>query len=182
MSMKKETTSALKAMLHKNSGHDATTVRAAIKELKRRGEPTPPASMVTGGRNLKNPDAPPSRPKNKMSKGGDTKPTRDVKIGTRAEMIKMAKELGFTKAEMEKVFGKNYSKGGKATKKVPVISIGVGMAEVKPGKAKMNKGGMANGKMHMYTGGGAVKDNAGLRALKASGPKGLEAYNKITKS
>ena len=140
MSMKDETTSALKAMLHKNSGHDATTVRAAIKELKRRGEPTPPANMVTGGRNLKNPDAPPSRPKNKMSKGG------------------------------------------KATKKVPVISIGVGMAEVKPGKAKMNKGGMANGKMHMYTGGGAVKDNAGLRALKASGPKGLEAYNKITKS
>jgi len=138
MAMKDETTSALKAMLHKNSGHDATTVRAAIKELKRRGEATPPVNMVTGGRNLKNPDAPPSRPKKKMAKGG------------------------------------------KATKKVPVISIGVGMAEVKPGKAKMNKGGMANGKMHMYTGGGAVKDNAGLRALKASGPKGMEAYNKIT--
>lgn len=147
MAMKDETTSALKAMLHKNSGHDATTVRAAIKELKRRGEPTPPANMVTGGRNIKNPDAPPPRP---------------------------SKKDDFKKNKM--------SKGGKATKKVPVISIGVGMAEVKPGKAKMNKGGMANGKMHMYTGGGAVKDNAGLRALKASGPKGLEAYNKITKS
>lgn len=129
MSMKDETTSALKAMLNKNSGFDATTVRAALKELKRRGEPTPPASMVTGGRNLKNPDAPPSRPKKKMAKGGDTK-------------------------------------------KVPVISIGVGMAEVKKGKAKMAKGGMANGKMHMYTGGGAVKDkmNPGLRALQKERP------------
>ena len=97
--------------------------------------------------------------------------TRDKKIGTRAEMIKKAKELGFTKAEMEKLFGKNYSKGGDA-KKVPVISIGVGMAEVKKGKAKMAKGGMANGKMHMYTGGGAVKDkmNPGLRALQKERP------------
>ena len=52
--------------------------------------------------------------------------------------------------------------------------------EMSKGKAAMQKGGMANGKMHMYTGGGAVKDNAGLRALKASGPKGMEAYKKIT--
>ena len=47
-------------------------------------------------------------------------------------------------------------------------------------KAQMMKGGMANGKVHMYAAGGAVTDNAGLRALKASGPKGLKAYNKIT--
>ena len=47
-------------------------------------------------------------------------------------------------------------------------------------KAEMMKGGMANGKMHMYAAGGSVTDNAGLRALKASGPKGLKAYNKIT--
>ncbi len=47
-------------------------------------------------------------------------------------------------------------------------------------KAEMMKGGMANGKMHMYSAGGSVTDNAGLRALKASGPKGLKAYNKIT--
>ena len=47
-------------------------------------------------------------------------------------------------------------------------------------KAKMMRGGMANKKVHMYAAGGSVTDNAGLRALKASGPKGMEAYNKIT--
>lgn len=47
--------------------------------------------------------------------------------------------------------------------------------------SKMYSGGMANGKMHMYLGGdSSVKDNAGLRALKASGPRGMEAYKKIT--
>ena len=71
------------------------------------------------------------------------------------------------------------SKGGDA-KKVPVISIGVGMAEVKKGKkAEMAYGGMSGGKKHMYAAGGSVTDNPGLRALKDSGPKGLEAYNKI---
>lgn len=49
-------------------------------------------------------------------------------------------------------------------------------------KAQMMKGGMANGKMHMYSAGGAVQDNAGLRALRASGPKGRAAYNKIVNS
>ena len=48
-------------------------------------------------------------------------------------------------------------------------------------KAEMAYGGMANGKKHMYLNKGAlVTDNAGLRALKASGPKGMEAYKKIT--
>lgn len=72
----------------------------------------------------------------------------------------------------------NMSKGGKATKKVPVISIGVGMAEVKKGKkAEMAYGGMSGGKKHMYSAGGSVTDNPGLKALKAASP---EAYNKIT--
>ena len=44
----------------------------------------------------------------------------------------------------------------------------------------MMYGGSVGGKKHMYSGGGSVTDNAGLRALKASGPKGMEAYNKIT--
>jgi|AACY02.3.fsa_nt_gi hypothetical protein len=47
-------------------------------------------------------------------------------------------------------------------------------------KAKMAKGGMANGKQHMYVAGGVVKDNPGLRALRASGTKGMEAYKNIT--
>lgn len=65
----------------------------------------------------------------------------------------------------------------KKTKKVPVISIGVGMAEMPKGKAKMMRGGMANKKEHMYAAGGMVKDNPGLKALKAASP---EAYKKIT--
>jgi hypothetical protein len=73
--------------------------------------------------------------------------------------------------------GREFRKGGNATKKVPVISIGVGMAEVKKGKAQMMRGGMANKKEHMYAAGGSVTDNAGLRALKKASP---EAYNKIT--
>ncbi len=48
----------------------------------------------------------------------------------------------------------------------------------KPKKKGMMRGGMANGKEHMYAAGGMVND--GLKALKASGPKGLEAYKKIT--
>jgi len=40
---------------------------------------------------------------------------------------------------------------------------------------------MAHGRKHMYLGGdSSVQDNAGLRALKASGPRGMEAYKKIT--
>ena len=50
------------------------------------------------------------------------------------------------------------SKGGKPTKKVPVISIGVGMAEMKDKKkAEMMGGGMANKKKHYYATGGMVK-------------------------
>jgi hypothetical protein len=124
-----KSTSQLNAMLNKGSGASQKEVRAAITELKKRGEDTPPPSLVMGGR-------------------------------------------------------REMSKGGKATKKVPVISIGIGMAEFPKGKkkAQMMRGGMANGKPHMYSNGGAVTDNAGLRALKASGPKGLEAYNKIKNS
>jgi hypothetical protein len=62
------------------------------------------------------------------------------------------------------------SKGGKATKKVPVISIGVGMAEMPKNKKKtaMMRGGMANGKQHMYAAGGVVND--GLKALAKTRP------------
>ena len=77
--------------------------------------------------------------------------------------------------DMKKRLG--FSKGGSATKKVPVISIGVGMAEMPKGKAKMMRGGMSGGKEHMYAAGGMVKDNPGLKALKAANPM---AYNKIT--
>lgn len=48
-------------------------------------------------------------------------------------------------------------------------------------KAQMAYGGTVNGKRHMYSAGGSVQANKGLLALKKSGPKGLDAYNKITK-
>ena len=63
------------------------------------------------------------------------------------------------------------SKGGDISKKVPVISIGVGMAEMrkgKKGKTAMMRGGMANGKQHMYAAGGMVND--GLKALAKTRP------------
>jgi hypothetical protein len=60
-------------------------------------------------------------------------------------------------------------------KKVPVISISVGMAEMpknKKMKQGMMRGGMANGKPHMYSAGGSVTDNLGpgLRALQKERP------------
>ena len=63
-----------------------------------------------------------------------------------------------------------------ADKKVPVISISVGMAKMPKGKKgpmKMVHGGMAHGKPHMYlSNGGSVKDNMnpGLRALQKERP------------
>ena len=68
------------------------------------------------------------------------------------------------------------------------VSVSIGVLPksknkmLKEQKTKMMRGGMANKKEHFYVGGGAVTDNAGLRALKASGPKGAEAYNKIMKN
>ena len=115
-----------------------------------------------------------------------------------AYAIKYGKENNMSDAAVQKMFGakikqkqaeeakgKKMKNGGMSKKdKVPVITIGVGMAEFPKGKkkTKMMRGGMANGKPHMYSNGGSVTDNAGLRALKASGPKGLEAYNKIKNS
>mgnify|MGYP006253385427 CR=1 FL=1 len=76
----------------------------------------------------------------------------------------------------------------KKNDKVMVVSIGIGsmkksdakkMAKAKMAKAKMANGGMAYGKPHMYSAGGEVKMNPGLKALKKASP---EAFNKITKN
>jgi len=59
---------------------------------------------------------------------------------------------------------------------VTVVSIGVGTMPrsklKKMKKAAMAMGGMANGKKHMYSGGGSVSDklNPGLRALQKVRP------------
>tara|TARA_R100000995_G_scaffold63569_1_gene32892 strand:+ start:187 stop:543 length:357 start_codon:yes stop_codon:yes gene_type:complete len=69
------------------------------------------------------------------------------------------------------------NKGGVGkNKKVPVISISVGMADVPKGKKgtmKMANGGMANGRPHMYLSEGALvtdKLNPGLKALAKKRP------------
>ncbi len=89
---------------------------------------------------------------------------------------------GTIRKELGNQLAKTSNNKGKAiTKKdIPVIAISVGVGKMKKPekKTKMMRGGMANGKEHMYSAGGVVKD--GLRALKASGPKGMEAFNKIT--
>jgi len=68
----------------------------------------------------------------------------------------------------------------KKSKKVPVIAISVGMAEMPKGKdkAKMMRGGMANKKEHMYAAGGSVTDklSPGLKALNKTRP---DVVNKI---
>tara|TARA_R100001460_G_scaffold93623_1_gene135605 strand:- start:123 stop:524 length:402 start_codon:yes stop_codon:yes gene_type:complete len=116
-----KTSGQLRAILDKNSGASQKEVLAAITELKKRGEETPPPSLVMGGR--------------KMKKGG--MPKKD---------------------------------------KVPVITIGVGMAEIPKGKKgpmKMAMGGMANGKKHMYLSEGALVTenlNPGLKALAKKRP------------
>jgi len=62
------------------------------------------------------------------------------------------------KKQAEESKGKKLSKGGNATKKVPVVTIGVGMAKMKDNKkAEMMGGGMANKKAHNYATGGMVK-------------------------
>ena len=68
-----------------------------------------------------------------------------------------------------------------ANKKGKGIAIIISMMD---GKKKMKKpdmayGGSVGGKKHMYSGGGSVTDNAGLRALKKASP---EAYMNIKKN
>jgi len=63
-------------------------------------------------------------------------------------------------------------------KGMPVLAISIGMGKIKkPKKKGMMRGGMANGKEHMYAAGGMVND--GLKALKKASP---EAYNNIMKN
>lgn len=84
------------------------------------------------------------------------------------ELTKRKGDLGFT---VTMILGGRELEHPEAPPKKP---------KMKKKKTEMAYGGMAGGKKHMYAAGGTVKDNPGLKALKASGPKGMEAYNKIT--
>ena len=106
--------------------------------------------------------------------GGDAKTAR----AAHKELTKRKGDLGFT---VTMILGGRREENPDAPPRKPRKKIRE-MQEKKKKKTEMMVGGMANGKKHMYAAGGMVKDNAGLRALKASGPKGMEAYNKITKN
>ena len=110
-----------------------------------------------------------------------TENPKDYTVQERKDAKKVLAKVG--SLGQDKTAPLKRSKGGdtpgKKKGKVPVIAISVGMAEMPKGKAKMMRGGMSGGKEHMYAAGGMVKDNPGLKALKAASP---EAYNKITQS
>ena len=90
--------------------------------------------------------------------------------------------------ELMKSAGKGPSNVSQAKMKQGMGKMGIGMknnkggAILKKNAEKMAYGGMSGGKKHMYVAGGNVTDNPGLKALRASGPKGMEAYKKITGS
>jgi len=110
---------------------------------------------------------------------------------TPAEVKAKAMEYGrknpdVSDAEIAKMFAPSM-KRAKRKQSEKTLKRGMKTAEAKrkitkaEGKTKMAYGGMANGKKHMYLNKGAVvTDNAGLQALRASGPKGMEAYKNIT--
>ena len=99
---------------------------------------------------------------------------RDRKKKRRDELVQSAGKgpVNVSQAKMKQGMGK----------------MGIGMknnkggAILKKNAEKMAYGGMSGGTKHMYVAGGTVTDNPGLKALRASGPKGMEAYKKITGS
>ena len=90
--------------------------------------------------------------------------------------------------ELVQSAGKGPVNVSQAKMKQGMGKMGIGMKNNKGGAIlkknadKMAYGGMSGGKKHMYVAGGNVTDNPGLKALRASGPKGMEAYKKITGS
>ena len=101
----------------------------------------------------------------------------DYTVQERKDAKKVMANIG--SLEQDKTAPLKRNKGGdtpgKKKGKIPVIAISVGMAEMPKngkGKAKMMRGGMANGKQHMYSNGGSVTDklNPGLRALQKERP------------
>ena len=90
--------------------------------------------------------------------------------------------------ELVQSAGKEPVNVSQAKMKQGMGKMGIGMknnkggAILKKNAEKMAYGGMSGGKKHMYVAGGNVTDNPGLKALRASGPKGMEAYKKITGS
>ena len=90
----------------------------------------------------------------------------------RNNAIKNKGDVAGLNAEINKyVEDKEVSAAVRRASSAAVIAISVGMAEMpksKKNKAAMMRGGMANGKQHMYAAGGVVND--GLKALAKTRP------------
>mgnify|MGYP003139079843 FL=1 len=102
----------------------------------------------------------------------DESQTKDMRAAAKRELATRSMGQDTTKS-LKRSEGGDTPK--KTKKKVPAISISVGMVEIPKGKgkAKMAKGGMANGRQHMYLNEGAlVTDNLnpGLKALAKKRP------------
>ena len=142
---------------------DVIKQAAMARNRKDRGDP--PKKTV---------DAPPSKPnKYKREAGRSLKDIKDEllrsgKYGSSDRTVPSLSEAALIASRFakKKLQGKLYgnSKGGSILKK---------------NVEKMSYGGMSGGKKHMYSAGGSVTDNAGLRALKAASP---QAYANIKRN
>ena len=103
----------------------------------------------------------------------DESQTKDMRAAAKRELATRSMGQDTTKS-LKRSEGGDTPK--KRRKKVPAIAISIGMVDAPKngkGKAAMAKGGMANGKQHMYSGGGSVEDrmNPGLKALQKEAPE-----------
>lgn len=103
----------------------------------------------------------------------DESQTKDMRAAAKRELATRSMGQNTTKS-LKRSEGGDTPK--KRKKKVPAIAISIGMVDAPKngkGKAAMAKGGMANGKQHMYSGGGSVEDrmNPGLKALQKEAPE-----------
>ena len=114
----------------------------------------------------------------------DTRSSAKDKAAAQAELTSIFKRVGLDARDYQSSIMGSIKKGAtedtlqdsKYKKKKKLIET------ASKGPSKMAYGGMSGGKKHMYVAGGNVTDNPGLKALRASGPKGMEAYKKITGS
>jgi len=114
----------------------------------------------------------------------DTRSSAKDKAAAQAELTSIFKRVGQDARDYQSSIMGSIKKGAtedtlqdsKYKKKKKLIET------ASKGPSKMAYGGMSGGKKHMYVAGGNVTDNPGLKALRASGSKGMEAYEKITGS
>jgi len=95
----------------------------------------------------------------------------------KAGNMKKVKELEKQLAQREREINKQASMDRNARANAADLKAGSAMGGAKPPKPmkkpkkpEMMYGGMANNKKHMYSAGGSVKDNPGLKALARKRP------------